>query len=71
VPVSLESRLTELGTLELWCVAREPARQAPLEAGVFGARAELTRRWPAPRFIIGIDLGTTNTAVAFVDTAAA
>ena len=25
VPVSLESRLTELGTLELWCVAREPA----------------------------------------------
>jgi molecular chaperone DnaK (HSP70) len=24
VPVSLESRLTELGTLELWCVAREP-----------------------------------------------
>ena len=25
---------------------------------------------PAPRFIVGIDLGTTNCAVAFIDTAA-
>ena len=29
VPVSLESRLTELGTLELWCVSRSEQADAP------------------------------------------
>ena len=75
VPVSLESRLTELGTLELWCVAREPARaRARPTAGSWNIRCAsgADAAWPAvPRYIIGIDLGTTNTAVAFVDTTAA
>jgi molecular chaperone DnaK (HSP70) len=34
VPVSLESRLTEVGTLELWCVAREGAGRWKLEYSV-------------------------------------
>jgi hypothetical protein len=34
VPVSLESRLTEVGTLELWCVAREGEGRWKLEYSV-------------------------------------
>jgi molecular chaperone DnaK (HSP70) len=34
VPVSLESRLTEVGTLELWCVAREGQGRWKLEYSV-------------------------------------
>jgi molecular chaperone DnaK (HSP70) len=34
VPVSLESRLTEVGTLELWCVAREGPGRWKLEYSV-------------------------------------
>jgi hypothetical protein len=34
IPVSLESRLTELGTLELWCVAREGDQRWKLEYSV-------------------------------------
>jgi molecular chaperone DnaK (HSP70) len=34
VPVSLESRVTEIGTLELWCVARDGERRWKLEYSV-------------------------------------
>jgi hypothetical protein len=37
VPVTLESRVTEVGTLELWCVAR---REQPAKG-----KAEPPRRW--------------------------
>src|SRR4029453_12342762 len=31
VPVTLESRMTEVGTLELWCVARDQSHRWKLE----------------------------------------
>ena len=34
IPVTLESRVTEVGTLELWCVAREDGRRWKLEFNV-------------------------------------
>jgi hypothetical protein len=34
VPVTLESRLTEVGTLELWCVARDNTQRWKLELNV-------------------------------------
>ena len=34
VPVSLESRVTEVGTLELWCVARGGADRWKLELNI-------------------------------------
>jgi hypothetical protein len=34
IPVTLESRVTEVGTLELWCVAREDQRRWKLEFNV-------------------------------------
>ena len=34
IPVTLESRVTEVGTLELWCVAREDERRWKLEFNV-------------------------------------
>jgi hypothetical protein len=34
VPVALESRVTEIGTLELWCKARETADQWKLELNI-------------------------------------
>ncbi len=36
VPVTLESRLTELGTLELWCVSRDGRERWKLELNVRG-----------------------------------
>ena len=49
-------------------VVRGARGRRPLEAGVLGARSGVTGAVGRARFIIGIDLGTTNTAVAFVDT---
>ncbi len=34
VPVSLESHVTEVGTLELWCVSRDGARRWKLELNI-------------------------------------
>ena len=34
VPVTLESRVTEVGTLELWCVARDGSRRWKLELNI-------------------------------------
>ena len=34
VPVTLESRVTEIGTLELWCNARDGARRWKLELNI-------------------------------------
>ena len=34
IPVTLESRMTEVGTLELWCVARDGARRWRLELNI-------------------------------------
>ena len=34
VPVTLESRVTEIGTLELWCVARGGAERWKLELNI-------------------------------------
>ena len=39
VPVTLESRVTEVGTLELWCVARDGSRPLEARAQHPGARA--------------------------------
>ena len=57
VPVTFETVVTETGVLQLWCVARDGA---PLEAGVqcAGERG---------RMKVGIDLGTTNSALAYID----
>jgi hypothetical protein len=54
-------------------VVRTPSDgDGPLEARVLGAGEPRGRRWLATaRYIIGIDLGTTNTAVAYVDTKSA
>jgi hypothetical protein len=40
VPVTLESRVTEMGTLELWCVAR-PDTASPGSAGAARSRWKL------------------------------
>ncbi len=37
VPVTLESRVTEIGTLELWCVAAAPSSSAGPAAGSDGS----------------------------------
>ncbi|CAN5484550.1 hypothetical protein BH23ACI1_BH23ACI1_15820 [soil metagenome] len=34
IPVRLESRMTEIGTLELWCVARDGDRRWKLELNI-------------------------------------
>ena len=34
IPVTLETRITEVGTLELWCVSREDHRKFKLEFNV-------------------------------------
>ena len=34
VPVTLESRMTEVGTIELWCVARDQAQRWKLELSI-------------------------------------
>jgi len=40
VPVKLTTRVTEVGTLEVWCVARDGARRWKLEFNVRGERGE-------------------------------
>ena len=62
VPVTLESNVTETGMLELWCVAAD-GRRWKLEFNV--------REAPKRRMNIGIDLGTTNSALAYIDPAEA
>ena len=34
MPVTLESRMTEVGTIELWCVARDGAQRWKLELSI-------------------------------------
>jgi hypothetical protein len=34
VPVTLESRVTEVGTLELWCVSRDGQQRWKLELNI-------------------------------------
>ena len=34
LPVRLESRVTEIGTLELWCVSRDAANRWKLELNI-------------------------------------
>jgi hypothetical protein len=34
VPVTLESRMTEVGTIELWCVARDRSQRWKLELNI-------------------------------------
>jgi hypothetical protein len=34
VPVRLETRVTELGTLELWCVTRDASQRWKLEINI-------------------------------------
>jgi hypothetical protein len=38
--VRLTTRVTEVGTLEVWCVARDGARRWKLEFNVRGERGE-------------------------------
>ena len=63
------SHVTEVGTLELWCVARDG--NAPLEARVQRPRESRLSGCRESRFVVGIDLGTTNSALAHVDAAGA
>ena len=68
VPVSFETVITELGQLQLWCAAGD-GRRWKLE---FNVREQIARdglRTAAMN--IGIDLGTTNSALAWVDPAEA
>src|SRR5207302_8281306 len=44
VPVTIESKVTEVGTLELWCVARD-GRRWKLE---YGLREPSERSWGGP-----------------------
>ena len=39
VPVTLESRVTEVGTLELWCTRRDGAHRWKLELNIREARS--------------------------------
>ena len=57
VPVSLETAITETGMLQLWCVARDGRRW----------KLEFNVREQPPAMKVGIDLGTTNSALACVD----
>ena len=57
VPVSFETVVTETGMLQLWCVARD-GRRWKLEFNVREQRDGMN---------IGIDLGTTNSALAYID----
>ena len=34
MPVTLETRMTEVGTIELWCVARDRAQRWKLELSI-------------------------------------
>jgi len=36
LPVSLESRVTEIGTLEVWCVSRDGVQRWKLELNIRG-----------------------------------
>ena len=67
VPVRIETRVTELGTLEVWCVSRDGANRWKLELNIRETTPEVS--WPvSSRYLIGIDLGTTNSVVAYIDT---
>ncbi len=44
VPVWLESRVTEIGTLELWCVARDSDRRWKLEFNIRDGRRATTKK---------------------------
>ena len=57
VPVSFETVVTETGMLQLWCVARDGRRW----------KLEFNVRERVARMKIGIDLGTTNSALAYID----
>ena len=57
VPVSFETVVTETGMLQLWCVARDGRRW----------KLEFNVREQVARMKIGIDLGTTNSALAYID----
>ncbi len=57
MPVSFETVVTETGMLQLWCVARD-GRRWKLEFNVRESVAAMK---------VGIDLGTTNSALAYID----
>ena len=63
VPVRLEAVLTEIGTLELWCVATDREARWKLE---FGLRAAQGDR-PEPRASLGPSAPRMAEAVAIVD----
>jgi hypothetical protein len=41
MPVTLESRVTEIGTLELWCVSRDRAHRWKLELNIRQHEAQI------------------------------
>ena len=57
VRVTLETVVTETGMLQLWCVANDGRRW----------KLEFNVRERVQRMNIGIDLGTTNSALAYID----
>jgi hypothetical protein len=61
----IETRVTELGTLEVWCVSAT-GRTAGNRLNI-REKTEV-RSSVASRYLIGIDLGTTNSVVAYIDT---
>jgi hypothetical protein len=64
VPVKLHARVTEAGTLELEAIPRGTKRA--LESRVRRAR-QRERLSVMKQYIVGIDLGTSNTVVAYVE----
>ena len=59
--VTLEAVVTETGMLQFWCVAKDGRRW----------KLEFNVRERVARMNIGIDLGTTNSALAYIDPAEA
>ena len=70
VPVTLEAHVTEVGTLELWCVGarRRGAGSWSTRCARIRPSGDAALSDERARYLVGIDLGTTNTAVAYVDT---
>ena len=72
VPVNLQAAVTEVGTLELRCL--EKRRTRPVEARTERARRKRNEAAKGTihigamsDFLVGIDLGTSNCAVAYID----
>src|SRR4029453_16354498 len=72
VPVNLQAAVTEVGTLELRCLEKGGPGRWKLEMNVRtkeGTHAAIVNNVSMSALLFGIDLGTSNCAVAYVDAA--